>query len=49
MSTKTTIALLCFGVAAILGAVAAFVPTARPALVPLAIAATALGLAVQLP
>ena len=47
MSTQTVIALLCFGVAAVLGAVAAFVPTARGPLIPLAIAAASLGLAVQ--
>jgi hypothetical protein len=47
MPTKTTLAMVLFIVAAILGAVAACVPTARGALLPLAVAVTALGLAVQ--
>lgn len=47
MSTKTVIAILCFGLAIVLGVVAAFVPPARGVLLPLAVAATALGLAVE--
>lgn len=46
MSTKTVIAMLCFLIAAVLGAVAAFVPAARPALGPLAVAALGVGAAV---
>jgi hypothetical protein len=45
--SKTTLAMVLFIVAAILGVVAAFVDSARGVLTPLAIAAIALGLAVE--
>ena len=47
MSTKTTIAVICFIVATILAVVAAFLPPAHGRLIALAIAALGLGLAVQ--
>jgi hypothetical protein len=45
--SKSTLAMVLFIVAAILGVVAAFVDSTRGVLTPLAIAATALGLAVE--
>lgn len=47
MSTQTVIAMLCYGVAAILALTSIAVPPARAVLLSLALAAIALGLAVQ--
>lgn len=47
MPTKSTLAMVILIVAAILGVVAACVAPARGVLLPLAVAATALGLAVE--
>lgn len=44
---KSTIALICFIVAVILGVIAAFVPPYHTRLLALAVAAVALGLAVE--
>lgn len=47
MSTKTTVALLCFLVAAVLAVIGAFLPPVQGRLAALAVAAIAVGLAVE--